>query len=36
MVYLVFNLKWRKGQVEWVLGGFGRSMWVLGEWSVRL
>ena len=22
------------GQVSWVLGGFGGSVWVMGEWSV--
>ena len=30
-------LKWRNGQVRWVLGGFGGSggsVWVMGEWSV--
>ena len=27
-------IKWRNGQVGWVLGGFGGSVWVMGEWSV--
>ena len=27
-------MKWRNGQVRWVLGGSGGSVWVMGEWSV--
>ena len=27
-------IKWRNGQVRWVLGGSGGSVWVMGEWSV--
>ena len=30
-------IKWRNGQVRWVLGGFGGSggsVWLMGEWSV--
>ena len=38
MVCIAKNvLKWRNGQVRWVLGGFGGSggsVWVMGEWSV--
>ena len=37
MVCIVYNVKWREGQVGWILGGFGGSdgsAWVMGEWSV--
>ena len=38
MVWILQNvIKWRNGQVGWVLGGFGGSdgsVWVMGEWSV--
>ena len=27
-------IKWRNGQVRWVFGGFGGSVWVVSEWSV--
>ena len=30
-------VKWRNGQVGWVLGGFGGSdgsVWVMGQWIV--
>ena len=30
----VEKVAWRKGQVGWVLGGFGGSVLVMGEWSV--
>ena len=34
MVCIVYNVEWAKGQVGWVLGGFGGSVLVMGEWSV--
>ena len=35
MVCIAQNVfKWRNGQVRWVLGGSGGSVWVMGEWSV--
>ena len=33
--WIVDVIKWRNGQVGWVLGGFGGSdgsVWVMGEW----
>ena len=34
MVCIVYNMGWSKGQAGWALGGFARSVLVMGEWSV--
>ena len=34
MVCIVYNMEWSKGQAGWALGGFARSVLVMGEWSV--
>ena len=34
MICTVYNGQWWKGQVGWALDVFGRSVLVMGEWSV--
>ena len=37
LVCMVKNvIKWRNGQVRWVLGGSGGSVWVMGECRATL
>ena len=31
---MICRIKWRNGQVGWVPGGSGGSVWVMDEWSV--
>ena len=30
-IFGLYVIKWRNGQVRWVLGGFSGSVWVMGE-----